>query len=99
MRCGAVADYRAQLAAEVLPSGRRTRKLLKQRTRVPTLLFRGPHDPMTVDSWFEESPSLFPEGCTVVDVEGTGHFPHREAPEAFAAMLVDFFGPASEAPA
>lgn len=90
--------YGAQLAAEILPSGKRTRELLRQRTRVPTLLFRGPHDPMTVDKWFRESPALFPDGCTIVDVDGTGHFPHREAPDAFARMLLDFFGPASEAP-
>ncbi|MEM9034753.1 MAG: alpha/beta hydrolase [Actinomycetota bacterium] len=95
----ALAYYRAQLAAELLPSGRRTRRLLKQPTRVPTLLFRGPHDPMSVDAWFDEAPALFPEGCTVVDVEGTGHFPHREDPEQFTSMLLDFFGPAAEAPA
>lgn len=90
--------YRAQLAAELLPSGKRTRALLKQRTRVPTMLFRGPEDPMTVDKWFEDSPALFPGGCVVVDVEGTGHFPHREDPEQFASILLDFFGPASAAP-
>lgn len=94
----ALAYYRAQLAAELLPSGRRTRRLLKQRTRVPTMLFRGPEDPMTVDKWFGESPALFPEGCVVVDVDGTGHFPHREDPRQFGSILLDFFGPASEAP-
>lgn len=94
----ALAYYRAQLAAELLPSGKRTRHLLKQPTRVPTLLFRGPHDPMTVDRWFRDSPALFPEGCEVVDVEGTGHFPHREAPDRFASMLLEFFGPSDEAP-
>lgn len=94
----ALAYYRAQLAAEILPSGKRTRQLLKQPTRVETLLFRGPHDPMTVDKWFRESPWLFPEGCRVVDVEGTGHFPHREDPAQFSAMLLDFFGPSSDAP-
>ena len=94
----ALAYYSAQLAAELLPSGRRTRTLLKQRTRVPTMLFRGPEDPMTVDKWFADSPALFPEGCVVVDIEGTGHFPHREDPEQFASVLLDFFGPASEAP-
>lgn len=95
----ALAYYRAQLQTELLPSGKRTRQLLRQPTRVPTLLFRGPHDPMTVDKWFRDSPALFPEGCRVVDVEGTGHFPHREDPSLFASVLLDFFGPASEAPA
>ncbi|MGH9024491.1 MAG: alpha/beta fold hydrolase, partial [Acidimicrobiia bacterium] len=90
--------YRALLGAELLPGGRQTRRLLKQPTRVPTLLFRGPEDPMTVERWFAESPALFPEGCEVVRVKGTGHFPHREDPEAFASMLLDFFGPAGEAP-
>ena len=89
----ALAYYSAQLAAELLPSGKRTRTLLKQRTRVPTMLFRGPEDPMTVDKWFADSPALFPEGCVVVDIEGTGHFPHREDPEQFASVLLDFFGP------
>lgn len=94
----ALAYYRAQLAAEVLPSGKRTRSLLKRPTRVPTMLFRGPEDPMTVDKWFADSPALFPEGCVVVDVDGTGHFPHREDPRQFASILLDFFGPAPEAP-
>jgi pimeloyl-ACP methyl ester carboxylesterase len=90
--------YRALLRAELLPGGRPTRRLLKQPTRVPTVLFRGPEDRMTVDKWWAESPALFPEGCRVVEVPGTGHFPHREDPRAFAAMLLDFFGLAAEAP-
>lgn len=90
--------YRALLRAELLPRGRPTRRLLKQPTRVPTLLFRGPEDRMSVDKWWTDSPALFPEGCRVVDVPGTGHFPHRENPGAFVEMLLDFFGPAAEAP-
>jgi pimeloyl-ACP methyl ester carboxylesterase len=90
--------YRALLRAELFPGGRPTRRLLKQPTRVPTLLFRGPEDRMTVDKWWAESPALFPEGGRVVEVPGTGHFPHREDPRVFAAMLLDFFGPAAEAP-
>lgn len=90
--------YRALLQAELMRAGRPTRRLLKQPTRVPTLLFRGPEDPMTVDKWWTDSPALFPEGCRVIDVPGTGHFPHRESPVAFAEMLLDFFGPAAEAP-
>ena len=90
--------YRALLKAELFPGGRVTRRLLRQPTRVPTLLFRGPEDRMTVEKWWAESPALFPEGCHVVDVPGTGHFPHREDPGALAAMLLDFFGPAAEAP-
>ena len=90
--------YRALLRSEILPSGRLTRRLLKQPTRVPTLVFRGPEDPMTVEKWFADSPALFPEGSKVVNVVGTGHFPHREDPEAFASMLLAFFGSADEAP-
>ena len=90
--------YRALLRAELLPGGRMTRRLLKQPTRVPALLFRGPEDRMTVDKWWTDSPALFPEGCRVVDLPGTGHFPHREDPAAFGEMLLDFFGPAAEAP-
>ena len=90
--------YRDQLQAELLPSGKRSRRLLKQRTRVPTLIFRGLDDPMAVDKWFESSPALFLEGCEVVNLDGVGHFPHREDPGRFASMLLEFFGPASEAP-
>ncbi|MGH8998550.1 MAG: alpha/beta fold hydrolase [Acidimicrobiia bacterium] len=90
--------YRALLRAELFPSGRETRRLLRQPTRVPTLVFRGPDDPMSVEVWFAEAPHLFPEGCRLVNVAGTGHFPHREDPDAFASMLLDFFGPAAEAP-
>jgi pimeloyl-ACP methyl ester carboxylesterase len=90
--------YRELLRAELLPGGRRTRRLLRRPTRVPTLLLRGPEDRMTVDKWWDASPALFPEGCRIVDVPGTGHFPHREDPDTFAAMLLDFFGPAAEAP-
>ncbi|MHB8672011.1 MAG: TetR/AcrR family transcriptional regulator [Acidimicrobiales bacterium] len=61
--------YGALLAAELLlPSGRSTRRLLKQPTRVPTVVFRGPHDPMSVEKWFADSPALFREGCRVIDL-------------------------------
>lgn len=90
--------YRALLKAELFPGGRLTRRLLKQPTRVPTLIFHGADDPMTVDKWFAETPALFPEGCRLVTLDGIGHFPHREDPDGFADLLLDFFGPADEAP-
>jgi pimeloyl-ACP methyl ester carboxylesterase len=58
--------------------------------RVPTLVIHGQDDPCNDPSTSEGKGHLFSGPYRRVLLEGVGHFPQREAPDAVAASLLNF---------
>jgi pimeloyl-ACP methyl ester carboxylesterase len=56
--------------------------------RVPTVMIQGAADACDPPSESEQQARYFPEGYHRVVLDGVGHFPAREAPEAVAQALV-----------
>jgi proline iminopeptidase len=54
------------------------------RLRVPSLVLAGRHDPIPIDAAERSAASL---GAALVVFEASGHCPHVEEPERFAAVL------------
>jgi pimeloyl-ACP methyl ester carboxylesterase len=90
VRRGAVRFYRDLLR---VPDRRASR-----RTPVPGLLVVGSDDLAAYGSGsFMHTPDAFTDTCDVVVIDGTGHWPHLERPEAFVDATVRFVldGPAA----
>ncbi len=60
------------------------------RMRVPVLVVRGEHDPITPVRWADELLGLLPQAEPLVTVPGTGHCLHHSAPEAFLDAVLPF---------
>ena len=65
---------------------------LRARIGVPTLIVGGLTDGVATREDFEGSRARFTGEVRVEMVPG-GHFLHREHPEAFLGVLLDFLGP------
>lgn len=63
------------------------------RLRVPTTVVWGAEDPvLRIDQGRETAEDL---DASFVPIPGVGHFPHEEAPRAFAQAVLDHVGPAT----
>lgn len=83
IRAGAVRFYRDLLR---VPDRRGSR-----RTPVPGMLVVGSDDLAAYGaSSFMQTPDAFNETCEVVVIDGTGHWPHLERPDEFAARTLSF---------
>jgi pimeloyl-ACP methyl ester carboxylesterase len=58
--------------------------------QVPTLIVYGERDGAILPEMFEGQEHLFAAGYDLVPMPGVGHFMHLEAPEAFAARVIEF---------
>lgn len=58
---------------------------------LPTLYFQGEQDGVNPPATAKNVPEKFTESFELIHLPGIGHFPTREAPEAVAMRLVDFF--------
>lgn len=67
------------------------RTVLGARTDAECLLFAGSSD-LVPPSVFHDSAQYFIGGCQVVDLDGPGHFLHREAPEAYGDAVLEWLG-------
>ena len=57
---------------------------------LPTLFIKGDVDGVTAQDSFARVPAKFDGPFEMVGLPGVGHFPQREAPDAVAALLVQF---------
>ena len=62
---------------------------LRGRIDVPALVVGGA-DEVALRSGYDATPSRFSAACEVRVLAGAGHWPHREAPEAFLDALLAF---------
>jgi pimeloyl-ACP methyl ester carboxylesterase len=91
VRRGAVRFYRDLLRVPDRRAGRRT--------TVPGLLVVGSDDLAAYGaSSFMQTPEAFTATCDIVVMDGTGHWPHLERPDEFAARTLSFVvdGPARD---
>jgi pimeloyl-ACP methyl ester carboxylesterase len=58
---------------------------------VPTLIVWGDRDPFIPVSHAHDAHEAMPASRLEI-FEGSGHFPHRDSPERFASLLMDFIG-------
>ncbi len=72
------------------------RKVLGGRTDAACLLFAGTAD-LVPPSVFQDSAQYFNGGCEVVELEGPGHFLHREAPDAYGDKVVAWLAATAQA--
>lgn len=87
----AVADRMIRLARRHLPG--LSRAAGPHRLRVPTTVIWGVEDPvLRVDQGRATADDL---DASFVPIPGVGHFPHEEAPRAFAQAVLDHIGPAA----
>lgn len=61
-----------------------------QEIRVPTLIVHGAADTCVAASESAGIEEFFPSGFQRVVLDGVGHFPQREAPDAVARAILDF---------
>jgi pimeloyl-ACP methyl ester carboxylesterase len=57
---------------------------------LPTLFIKGDVDGVTAQDSFSRIPPKFSGPFELIGLPGVGHFPQREAPEAVAALLLEF---------
>jgi pimeloyl-ACP methyl ester carboxylesterase len=69
-----------------------TRRLLFKPVNVPTAVVHGENDGCILAEMFADSESLFTAEYQLVGLRGIGHFMHIEAPDAFAAKVLQFLG-------
>jgi len=65
------------------------RAVLGSRTDARCLLFAGTSD-LVPPAVFHDSAQYFLGGCEVVELEGPGHFLHREVPDVYGDKVVDW---------
>ena len=65
-------------------------QFLLQPIQTPTRIIRGANDGCILPSSFTESEHLFGADYELVAMPGVGHFMNLEAPEAFAALVLEF---------
>lgn len=62
-----------------------------QEIDVPFLMINGSADPVSGRHLVERFRELIPDQANIVEVDGVGHFPHLEAPEAVLQELSKFY--------
>ena len=68
------------------------RAFTRSPVRVPTLAISGGADAALDPALYDLNPPMFPAGYDRAIVVDAGHFPQREAPEAFNAAVLRFLG-------
>jgi pimeloyl-ACP methyl ester carboxylesterase len=86
---GALGTYRS-FVRQLVKGGAESRRFLLEKVRVPSLVVVGPEDPTVSSAVIAEIPTAAAAPMKVGVIEGAGHFPHREKPDAFARHLFDF---------
>jgi pimeloyl-ACP methyl ester carboxylesterase len=86
---GALGTYRS-FFQQVLRRGLQMPDFLDKRIAVPSMVVVGTTDPTLPAATVRRIPGEFEGPFELVTLEGTGHFPHREQPEAFYQHLARF---------
>lgn len=84
----AVEYHRWLVRSRVRADGRRFNALMEAPVTVPVCAVHGADDPAVPTRGSARSERLVRAPFTSHLVDGAGHFPHEEAPEAFAALLL-----------
>ena len=92
---GALRYYRSFIRRALWPRGLKTAALLQRKTSMPALALAGGDDPALFVRDFESARAAYLGAYSVVVVDGTGHFLHRERPDEANAAILDFLGPAT----
>jgi pimeloyl-ACP methyl ester carboxylesterase len=91
-RVRAVLGYYRALASWSTIAGE-SRRLLFERTRVPSLYVHGADDGCMGVELTHGLERAYPAGVEVHRLDGAGHFVHQEKPDEFNRILLEFLGP------
>ena len=89
----AIGTYRSIVRGMVSGARKASAGVLLKKIEVPTMIVLGAADPTNRGAPLERMGDAFAAPYELVMLEGAGHFPHREKPEAFAKHLERFLGP------
>src|SRR5262249_3785291 len=79
--------YYQHLVRQTRDEGKRANELDREPIRARSTIVIGRADPALSPKTVRERPDKFPKGTELVWIEGAGHFPHRENPDAWLSVL------------